>query len=332
MENNFMKKEVASASIEDVLGIDSGRQDDGSPGKPKRRVEEYVASGRLDKSTWPLLALSIPVASILVAYIRFRLVGDSGTVFLTQAIIGAAVGALMFPALQLGKCRNTKIAGTAALLATLLSYIAHTGFMAASERPEYVAYYTEDVARSRKISTQQAHAVVENGLTPLRYARMWFGDRAINGVTLSNSSSSSSSSRLRDSGTRITGLGYYAFELAECLLAAFFAFIISSNIAGRRFSETHDSWYRKKKLSRFKSEQIPAVLDLIEQDSWGAAGTLIKSSNGGSNKDNGTINLYQVPGQEEGIVSLTRTSGKQSHLLFEAFIPEEDMRQLKNAS
>ncbi len=265
----------------------------------------------------------------MVGYLNFLISGDGGLLLVSQACIGFGIGALLFPAIRLGKCRNPKVAALAGILAALVAYGAYYGSMMANERAQWVDGFTQMMKVTRKMPEPQARAYVEKRLSPLRYAKFWFADRARAGVTLTDSDSSHVAGRPSSSGTRLTGFGFWALLGGEIALASFFALMIPAGVAANRYSEEFDAWYKKRGLYQVHPSHLPGLLQAAQTGDWKAAGAIGKGSKTGGNIG-GYLHLYEVPGQDGGIASISRNAGNnQTQVLLEKPVSGEEARQLR---
>lgn len=284
----------------------------------------YKPSGRIAVYGLPLLALWVLAASALLGF-AFRLFTQQwNPVVFAQIFLGFALGAAMFPAVRLAKCRNPKIAVGAAVLLTLLTFVVWHALEARAMRAEYVNYFTKIGVQSG-VPEAQARARIEQLLTPARSARAYVAELTDYGITLRDDKSS----RLNNSGggTRVAGVWYWLLSALEIVIAAFLAGAMAHSAASARFNEARDRWYRKKKFASVAPSHVVDLVELMKAERWRQAGQLVQTA---TSESIFQIVIYDCAPASEGFVTLVQTADNQTTCLFEAAASQENIALLRN--
>jgi len=284
----------------------------------------YKPGGRIAVYGLPLLALWVLPASALLGYAYWQFTQQWNPVMFAQIFLGFALGAAMFPAVRLAKCRNPKIAVGAAVLLTLLTFLMWHALEARAMRAEYVDYFTKMGVQSG-VPEMQARARVEKLLTPARSTRAYLREVTDYGILLREDSNS----RLNNSqsGTRVAGVWYWLLSALETVLAAFIAGAMAHSAASARFSEARDRWHRRKKFASVAPSRVVDLLDSMKAEHWREAGQLMQNA---KTESSFQVVIYDCPPASAGFVALTQTANNQTTCLYEAAVSQENIALLRN--
>ena len=285
----------------------------------------YKPSGRIAPYGVPLLVLWTLPASTLVGFAYWLFTQYWNPVFFAQIFLGFALGAAMFPAIRLAKCRNTKIAVGAAVLLSVLTLVMWHALEARDLRSDYVDYVTKLGVQSG-VPEATAHARAEAFLTPTRTARAYLRTVTRYGVTLRDEDSSHISGSSQG-GTRVVGAWYWLMQAFELLIAAVCAAAIAQGAASARFSEACDRWYRKSKFASVAPSRVVELMDLMKDSRWREAGQLVQKSRSESTF---SLTIYDCAPASDGFVALMQTANNQTACLFESVASQQDIALLRN--
>ena len=284
-------------------------------------ASSYRPSGRIGTAGFPLLLVWPILVGALGGYVFW--ISNWHTLLVSQIVLGFALGFTMFPAIYFGKVRNPRAAATSAVFAALVALLCWHAMAAKELRDEYIGYFTK-LAVQAKVPPSQARARISGMLTPYRTARLYAQDRTAYGVTLTSDSDSRSGG---SGGTRIVGAWYWLLAFFEFAMTALMAAILAMAWATKRFSEERDRWYRRKLMANVNSAQAMSVLEMLQSGQWSQAGNLARSA---KSKEGFALTIYDCPPQSDGVVTMTTSAGNnQTHHLFEAEVPAENIARLR---
>ncbi len=303
----------------------------GAENAPLAPVVGYKPSGKIGALGWPLSLVSLLVIPFLLAFIYVKTnhfgLGSFGLIYVVVAagaILGALVGAAFWPAIQLGKVRNTAFAAALGFLAGTLTYGLQLGLEAQSNRSEIIAAVAPALAKTRNVSESAARQSLESSLTPLKTVQLYWQTQAQSGLEVSGR---------RGREANISGGMFYALEGIEWLLCAIAATLFLNVLAARRFSEVASSWYQSKNLHNVLPDAVPALLEAAGAGEWERFGRLAAAAKNPEFKEfKPPITLYTLPGKPGGILEIKALSDpkKPVEVVYERELSDEEIRRIQN--
>ena len=217
-----------------------------STGTPQvRPVAGYTPSGKIGSLAFPLLLVSLFVLPIVAAFFYVKTAHFGGLLFssawvlvITSALLGAVVGAGLFPALHWGHVRNVPLAVTFGLLAGALAFPLAMGFEAWDGRDEI-----------QTAIRQRGGPQVE--LTPLQTARIYWEARAEGGQRISGRGARN---------TNISGGLFFGLMGIQWLLSTIVAGVAATLWAQRRYSEQARRWFHSKTVYNILPQHLPELI------------------------------------------------------------------------
>ncbi|HEX8549979.1 MAG TPA: hypothetical protein VF681_00350 [Abditibacteriaceae bacterium] len=226
-------------------------------------VDSYKPSGKMGALGFPLLLASLIVFPPLAALLYEKLWHFGGLLAFSAIALGVFVGALMLVSVRLGKVRKPILAG---VLGAIIGLATFSGTMVLEAQKYRTAYIAADAAylmKAKKIKEQQALDLTTQFYTPANMTRVYWQDRATQGVTLTSSR--------RQTQSQISGSTFWALKALELALVTACAGGIAANAASRRFSEEYDMWYSSKLIYEVHPLHVGQFLDELHAGNFEAA-------------------------------------------------------------
>lgn len=324
--NQPVNKSDISASARDIFAANQSVNAP-APVTPVGSDQTYKPSGRSGPLAVPLLFGSAILIGVVFGW-GYHFISQYFNLFIiSEILLGALVGAAMKPAVMAGKCRNTKLAGLAGALAGLLTFGVYLASDAIGDREEFVQGYTEYIAKQTGRPPTQVRAKIESSLTPAKYFKVYMEDRAAFGATITSSSHGT-----KTGSFNIAGTWYWVMLGFEFLMIVGFGAGVASAVAGSRYHEEQDQWYKKQTLYTVQPQAVPTLLEMVQAGNWKNVREVALAAPVAQNQGGTSIYLYSVPTDPKGIVEIVASANNRVTKLFEDELNEEQLRLLRGTA
>jgi hypothetical protein len=256
-------------------------------------------------------------------------------IVVSSMIVGGVAGGILSAGVKKARCRNPKLMGLLGAIAGLLAMTIRYGFDAQEfygQLPQELVDQTR--ADNDPLSLAEAQQVVHDNLKrigPLRAFTTFMEMRAEAGVTLQ-----SSHSYRKDSGTPISGGGFWVLLGAETLLALGIAAAVASGGVNMPYCERCNRWYEVESVMAAPFELAEQVTAAARAHNWSALMALRQPIiRQGNDLAYVTVVLKRCGSCDDGVVEGSTTVKKKDQSttkpLFAEAINASDVLTLRNS-
>jgi hypothetical protein len=281
-----------------------------------RPVPGYKPSGKIGPLGIPLLLVSLLVLPPLAAFLYVRTAHFGGSLFssvwalvITAALLGAAVGAGLFPAVRWGRVRNTALAAVFGLLAGALAFPWAMGFEAWSHPDEVCA-----------AAVQQKQGGPSGELTPTQAAQVYWTARAEGGQEVTGR---------RGRGATISGEMFWGLTGIQWLLTALAAAVVALLWSNRRYSEQAGRWYVSRTVYNVLPRHLPELIAQGDAGDWQRFAATASASKDPEFKEfKPPVTVHYLPGTPGGVLEIRATVDPKQPIttVFERELTSEQMK------
>jgi hypothetical protein len=277
-------------------------------------ITGYKPSGKIGRLALPLLFASLLVLPPLAALLYDRTAHFGGLLFssvwvlvITALLLGAAVGAGFFPAIQWGQVRNIPLAVVFGLLAGALTFPLTMGLEAWSHRDEI-----------RTVLQERGSPAVE--LTPQKTAQIYWQARAEGGQEVTGR---------RGRGADISGTMFWALTGIQWLLTALASSVVALLWTNRRYSEPAGRWFVSKTVYNVLPQHLPELIAAGNTGDWQRfAGVASQSKDAQFKEFKPPVAVHYLPGSSGGVLEIRAVTDPKKPVttVFERELTNEELK------
>ncbi|MDQ3813987.1 MAG: hypothetical protein M3347_08550 [Armatimonadota bacterium] len=277
-------------------------------------VAGYKPSGKIGPLALPLLLVSLLVLAPVAAFLYVKTGHFGGALFssvwvlvITAALLGAVVGAALYPAIQWGHVRHVPFAVTFGLLAGALAFPLAMGFEALQHRDEIQAALQK-----------QGGAAAE--LTPVQTAQVYWQAHAEGGQEVTGK---------RGRGANISGSMFWALVGIEWLLTTLTAGVVAILWTNRRYSEAAGRWCVSKTVDTVLPQHLPELIAAGNADDWPRFAAIANQSKDPEFKEfKPQVTVHYLPGVPGGVLEIRAIADPKKPVttVFERELTNEEIK------
>ena len=281
----------------------------------------YKPSGQMGNSA-PLLCVAALVGGPLVGVIYHYVSRWMNLLLVSQLFAGFLVGAAIYAAVRIGKCRNPRAALSAGVVGALLCFA--TFLTLNSQRYRPVLVMQQLMSQSASFSPQSI-AKAEQTMTVPRTLVAFLEDNARYGVTLRSSHSGSSSSST--GGTTIKGAWYWGLLALEIGIVVLTASALGQSSASARFCERCDVWWQDKAVHKVHFSGTEEMVAQAQARDWNAL-RAVTTPKKPTDKQYCTAQLQRCPKCSDATMKILSNNGGAIKTVFQSRLEPQEAQLL----